>query len=178
MEYYWFQNETRCKKKVLVEYFGFQRAASMSIPSAAVQTMRPLYHNPRFWQYSAKVLQWGKVMKKFTVAIFGRSGYTLSIKSRKRENNAPYPLHLYSARRFSGYSVRHQSATQNRTDFPCYQGFHCQYGCQSGCACLCGYQQAGKRLRPHKRLEEKSLQLPKWLKSVILLPSNQESEKI
>jgi hypothetical protein len=43
---------------------------------------------------------------------------------------------------------------------------------------LCGYQQAGKRLRPHKRLEEKSLQLPKWLKSVILLPSNQKGNKM
>jgi hypothetical protein len=32
-------------------------AASTSIPSTAVQTMRPLYQNPTEWQYTKKVLK-------------------------------------------------------------------------------------------------------------------------
>ena len=47
--------------------------------------MRPLYQNPRKWQYKKKVLSCRNGVLKYTVAILGRIGYTLSIKSKKKQ---------------------------------------------------------------------------------------------
>jgi hypothetical protein len=54
-----------------------------------------LYQKPRFWQYTKKVLSCHDGVLKFTVAILGRIGYTLSIKSRKRENMTEFESKCY-----------------------------------------------------------------------------------
>jgi hypothetical protein len=54
-----------------------------------------LYRNQTGWQYSAKVLTIPPVRKKFTVAKTSRIGYTLSIKSRKRENMTEFEKQCY-----------------------------------------------------------------------------------
>ena len=54
-----------------------------------------LYQNPRFWQYTKKVLSGTDGVLKFTVAKVVKISYTPSIKSRKRENMTEFESKCY-----------------------------------------------------------------------------------